>query len=263
MSPPPGILDAYDPERFRTDGHALIDALADQLARWHRREDRVVPWRDPEDARAAWAAAPPGTGVVDDLARIARASTGIANPRCMGHQVAPPLPEAALAELVAAILNNGMAVYEMGPTSTPMELAVVGWMARQLGMGSGAGVLTAGGSLGNLTALLAASQAGAGFDAWTAGDNGGPPLAVLCTAQAHYSVSRAIRMMGWGDGGAAIVEVDERYRMRADAIPAAIASSGSNAPVPVEPALAITAITRRPAASARAIAAGIASGRIR
>jgi L-2,4-diaminobutyrate decarboxylase len=224
---PASLRAAYDPERFRADGHRLVDLLAEHLARAVARDDApVLPWVEPAASLAAWPddfGEDPGDDLIDVLGRATAGSIRLHHPRYLGHQVPPPLPGAALADLVIALLNNGMAVYEMGPTSTPMELAVVGWMARQLGMASGAGVLTSGGSLGNLTALLAARQAGAGFDAWTAGDHGGPPLAVLCTAQAHYSVSRAIRMMGWGDGGAAIVEVDERYRMRPDAIPEAIA----------------------------------------
>ena len=51
-----------------------------------------------------------------------------------------------------------------------IELSVVDWMCRTIGLPAGAGgVLTSGGSLGNLTALLAMRQAKAGFDAWRDG----------------------------------------------------------------------------------------------
>lgn len=228
LPPVPALLrDAYDPERFRADGHRLVDLLADGLAASLRRDGPVLPWVEPRQATAAWddGFADAGDGaLVDTLARAVDGSIRLHHPRYLGHQVPPPLPGAALADLAAALLNNGMAVYEMGPTAVPMELAVVGWMGRALGLPAGAaGVLTSGGSVGNLTALLAARQARAGFDAWADGDRGGPPLAVVCSTQAHYSVARAVRIMGWGDGGAIPVEVDARYRLRAAGLPDALA----------------------------------------
>lgn len=226
MTVPSSIREAYDPERFRSEGHRLIDALADQLASWQRREGAVLPWRDPAAARTAWAAAPPAADLVDDLLQIARASTGIVNPRCMGHQVAPPLPASALAELVSALLNNGMAVYEMGPAAVPIELAVIDWMVRVLGLPAGAGgVLTSGGSLGNLTALLAMRQAQAGFDVWRDGLR--RPLAVLVSADAHYSVARTLSIMGIGEAGAIRVPLDARHRMTGEAVRAAIARAAA------------------------------------
>lgn len=222
---PASIRAAYDPERFRADGHRLIDALADQLARWHAREGIVVPWRDPAEARAEWASESleGQHDLVDDLVRVARASTALAHPRCMAHQVPPPLPGAALAEMVSALINNGMAVAEMGPASVPIELAVIDWMRQKLGMSTEAGgVLTSGGSLGNLTALLAMRQAKAGFDAWSEGAHAGPPLAVIVSRDAHYSVARTLHIMGWGDAGVIPADIGPDHKLTARAVEEAL-----------------------------------------
>jgi L-2,4-diaminobutyrate decarboxylase len=121
------------------------------------------------------------------------------------------------------MLNNGMAVYEMGPTSVPIELAVIDWMCGKLGFGDTAGgVLTSGGSLGNLTALLAMRQAHAGFDVWKTGAHGGPPLAVITSVDAHYSIARTLGIMGWGEGGAIAAAVDDHHRMTAASVAAAL-----------------------------------------
>lgn len=217
-SVPPSIADAFDPERFRREGHEVVDVIADAMARWQRREGQVLPWRAPAEALAAWseppASGPAPTSLVDDMRRVLAASTALENPRCMAHQVAPPLPGAALADLVCSILNNGMAVYEMGPAVVPIELQVIRWMCSQLGYTERAsGVLTSGGSLGNLTALLAMRQAHSGFNVWKQGAHAGPPLAVVVGADAHYSVARTLRIMGWGDSGIIVAPLDARHRM--------------------------------------------------
>lgn len=240
---PEPIRTAYDPERFRADGHRLIDALADQLAAWHAREGLAVPWRPPAEARAHWAEQGLTKGeLVGDLMAVARASTALAHPHVMAHQVPPPLPGAALAELVAAMLNNGMAVAEMGPASVPIELAVVDWMCRTLGLPAGAGgVLTSGGSLGNLTALLAMRQARAGFDVWAKGAHAGSPLAVIVSSDAHYSVSRTLRIMGWGDGGAIAAQVDAQHRLTSAAVERALSEAGERRVIGIVAAAGSTA----------------------
>lgn len=229
-SVPDVIVRAYDPERFRADGHAVVDALADHLAACIPGDDRpVIPWVAPADSLAQWPADfpdEPGETLPGVLGRTAAGSIRLHHPRYLGHQVPPPVPGAALADATAALLNNGMAVYEMGGVATPQEFAVVSWMARVLGMPAAAGgLLTSGGSVGNLTALLAARQASAGFDAWSGGAHAGPPLAVLVSSTAHYSIARAVRALGWGDAGAAEVAVDEACRMRAEDLPRAHAAA--------------------------------------
>jgi L-2,4-diaminobutyrate decarboxylase len=225
---PPSIRDAYDPARFRADGHALIDAIGELLASMEQRDDApVLALQDPAAARDAWTArtlAGDRVALVDVLREAAAGSTRLHHPRYLGHQVPPPVPGAAIADLVAAICNNGMAVYEMGPTAVPIELAMVRWMAAKLGLPDGAdGLFTSGGSLGNLTALLAARQARAGWNAWGEGAHAGPPLAVLCSDQVHYSIARALKIMGWGEAGAIAVATDARFRLDPSDLPAALA----------------------------------------
>ncbi len=231
LGPVPDVIArAYDPERFRADGHRVIDALADHLTTCIPGDDLpVLPWVPPAEMHAAWPgdfSDEPAADLADVLAATARGSIRLHHPRYLGHQVPPPVPGAALADAATALLNSGMAVYEMGGAGTPQELAVVAWMARVLGMPPTAGgLLTSGGSVGNLTALLAARQAVAGFDAWSGGAHAGPPLAVLVAGSAHYSIARAVRALGWGDAGAVEVAVDGARRMRADDLPRAHAAA--------------------------------------
>ena len=219
---------AFDPEAFRTDGHRVVDLLADYLARaLHGEGVPVLPRLDPEEALAAFPGAFPergGDGRLEPLfERVIAASTHLHHRRFVGHQVTAPLPAAALADLVGAFLNNGMAVYEMGPAATAMERRVLRFLADALGLPAAAdGILTSGGSLGNLTALLAARQARAGFDVWRQGGAAGPPLAILAPAQTHYCIRRAAAILGLGEEGVFEVAVDERFRLLPADLPRAL-----------------------------------------
>jgi L-2,4-diaminobutyrate decarboxylase len=217
------VGDTSEAEHFRTQGHAVIDLAADYLAAAFQGTLPVLPWREPDQAVDAYATSfSDEQPLVPLLHRVLTESVHVHHPRCVGHQVAAVLPDAALTELLNALLANGMAVYEMGPTSVPMERAVVRWMCSQLGFDANSdGILTGGGSTGNLTALLAARQDRAGFDVWKDGAHGGPPLTVLASDQAHYSVRRTVQIMGWGHLGVATVPTDSAYRMD----PAALATT--------------------------------------
>lgn len=222
---------AYDAEHFRRQGHQLVDQLADYLASATRGEASVpvLPWATPDESTARFPAdfSEEPTGELSALmARVLQGSHHLHHPRYMGHQVSAPLPLAAMCDFVSSLLNNGMAVYEMGPVSTAMEHNVLRWMAGQLGLPEGSnGVLTSGGSAGNLTALLAARQAKAGYDAWGGGASAGPPLTVLVAQTAHYCLTRSVKMMGWGAEGVTPVPVDAHFRLRPDALEDALAAA--------------------------------------
>jgi L-2,4-diaminobutyrate decarboxylase len=215
---PRGHLDAaFAADRFRVLGHRVVDLLADHLARAHDRDASmpVLPSTAPHAMMERWPSRfdeEGGADLLELLGRVVAESNHLHHPRYVGHQVTAPLPDAALCDLVAALLNNSMAVYEMGPASTAMERSVIAWMARALGYPADAeGVLTSGGSIGNLTALIAARRAKG--DAMAS-----ERLAVLTGAQTHYSVRRAVEVMGFGAEGVVVVPVDERFRLRVDAL---------------------------------------------
>lgn len=209
------IEDAYDPETFREYGHELVDQLADYLEACLSGDGmKVLPWRSPEENLAHWQTdfnEPSETTLNEFFASVIEHSTHLHHPKNMGHQVVPPVPMTALTELVSALLNNSMAIYEVGPTSSAVEKIVTGWTAGMLGMGEKAGgVLTSGGSIGNLTGLLAARQNKANYDIWEEGTKPDHRLAVMVAAESHYSVTRAVKIMGWGEKGIIKIPVNGR-----------------------------------------------------
>jgi L-2,4-diaminobutyrate decarboxylase len=131
---------------------------------------------------------------------------------------------------------------------------VLRWLCGRAGFGPDSdGVLTHGGSVGNLTALLAARQASAPNDVWTEGYRSPGELRIVVSDQAHYSVARSAQILGLGAGGVITVETDARFRMRPEALAAAldrardegrvvvavVASAGSTATGAIDPLGAI------------------------
>ena len=168
----PDLEAAYSPERFRQQGHAVIDMLADCLEKSLSDEDQPVVEMTAPDAAYQEIEALFNhcreSGIQDPVEifkHIYRRTIRLHNPRYMGHQISPPLPAAALASLMSDLMNNGMGVYEMGIGGTVMERFVIKSMARKFGFGDSAdGYLSSGGTLGNLTALVAARRAIASQD---------------------------------------------------------------------------------------------------
>jgi L-2,4-diaminobutyrate decarboxylase len=145
------------------------------------------------------------------LSRMLARSVRLHHPAQVAHQVGAPDVPAAVADLVQGAINQPMSIYEMGPAAHAAERVVVEWMVEKLGWPeAGGGVLTHGGSLANLTVLLAA-RAVAAPDAWTDGVDGS--LAVLAPPSAHYSVKRSVAMLGLGERAVVDLEVDEEERI--------------------------------------------------
>ena len=225
MTPKISIADIFDAENFRTSGHALIDLLADHLQRQLVGVGPVINWKHPGLEDQHWQQPLPQQAILDtdDLIKklqsdILPNNLAIHHPRNMGHQVATPLPMAALCDLVAALTNQAMAVYETGPSATMIERQVIRWLSELIGWKPTDnnhinGILTSGGAQANLTALLAARQHSAKSNVWKNGIADHKPLKILVSEHSHYSISRAAGIMGLGTDAVIKIPTDIEGRM--------------------------------------------------
>ncbi|MCP4687550.1 MAG: aminotransferase class I/II-fold pyridoxal phosphate-dependent enzyme, partial [Desulfobacterales bacterium] len=168
----------------------------------------------------------------DELAKFMEkylsSTTRLHHPGYMAHQVAAPHYAGALGSLVDGFTNNPMAIYEMGPGAASIEYFIVNWLLEKVGWRPsplktrgddhddpgeglkgkfGGGVLTNGGSLANLTAMIAARNKVAP-EVWEEGNPG--CLGILAPAQCHYSIERAAGIVGLGRKAIYQLEVDEK-----------------------------------------------------
>jgi L-2,4-diaminobutyrate decarboxylase len=215
------LQQAFSPDIFRQNAHTLVDLLADYLeSAQNQTLESVIPYQEPDESLAFWQADyEQGAGNIDDFfKKTIEKSTHLHHPRYMGHQVTPPLPITAIASMLSGLLNNGMAVYEMGLVSNPLERILSELLAKKIGFDNNAsGILTSGGTLANLTALLAARAAKT--DVWEEGNSGRHPtekLAVMVSEEAHYCIDRAARIMGMGSEGIIKIPTNEKRQIRTD-----------------------------------------------
>lgn len=213
------IQRAFDAENFRRQGKAIIDLLADALAADQQGQvPQANPWKTPDERLAFWEEQfqQGSSDIAAITAQIVEQSTRLHNNKYAGHQVGVVTPESALLGLISNYLNNGMAVYEVGQAATVIEKVVIQQLLPYFGYDERAdGILTSGGTLGNLTALLTARSVKAGKDIWQYGQRG-QRLALMVSEEAHYCVDRAVKIMGWGAEGIIKVPTDEQFRMQMD-----------------------------------------------
>lgn len=239
-----------EPLELARSGERLLERMVDYLETLEGRP--VSSPRSPAELAEKFGDPLPRSGrpadeVWDDVwDRIVPDAIHLAHPMYMGHQVAPPLPHAALADALASLLNQSLAVTEMSPTGTPVEQQVIRWMKELAGYPDDAdGTLVSGGSVANLTALLAAREAtfpGAWDDGAPAGSaigsrDGGdaprqPHAAVFAAESAHYSVERTLGVLGLG--ARALVPVPERrFRMDVAALAESVRAARGEGRVPM------------------------------
>ena len=210
------LREVYNPDNFKKAGYELIDLITDYLVDVEKGNIPVNNFEEPETQLAFWKNYELGNESPATLFKeIIDRSIHVHNPKYMGHQISPTAPISVLASMVSALLNNGMAIYEMGSAATSIEKVLIERFVQIIGWGdNGDGFLTSGGTIGNLTALLAARQAISSTDVWENGltEN----LGVMVSSEAHYSVDRAIRIMGLGNKGIIKIPVSESFTMRTE-----------------------------------------------
>jgi glutamate/tyrosine decarboxylase-like PLP-dependent enzyme len=126
---------------------------------------------------------------------------------------------AALGDYIASVTNRFVGLAYCSPGAARIEPMLVRWMADFIGYPETAGGdFTSGGSLANLSAVVAARSA----HQLKAADF--PRAVAYLTDQTHHSVAKGLRIAGLEECVVRRVPLDQHYRMRADALEAAISS---------------------------------------
>ncbi|MDH2428348.1 aminotransferase class V-fold PLP-dependent enzyme [Sphaerisporangium sp. TRM90804] len=143
-------------------------------------------------------------------------------PRFFGYVTGGTLPVAIAADWLVAAWDQTASLYNLAPAISVAEHVAAEWIVDLFGLPEGTSVgFPTGCTMAHLTALAAARHhllAKAGWDVERYGLPGAPEVTIVGGAQRHMTIDLALRYLGFGSGRVLVVPVDERGRMRPDAL---------------------------------------------
>ncbi len=219
-------------EAFREHGYAMIDWIATYMQAVETYP--VMSSVKPGDVRANLPAQPPQHGEpfeqmlrdVDEI--IMPGITHWQSPNFFGFFPANVSGPSILGDLLASGLGVQGMLWATSPACTELETHVLDWLVDMLDLPerfksttAGGGVIQDTASSSTLCALLAARERATSFDVNEHGAD--RKLIAYCSNQAHSSVEKAVKIAGLGRANLRLIEVDESFAMRPQALADAIA----------------------------------------
>lgn len=220
-----------DAEEFRRHGHAAVDWVVEYMK--HVEQYPVLARVAPGDIRARLPARAPQQG--ESFERMLADVTDIILPG-ITHWQSPGFfaffpgnssPPAILGEILSAGLGVQGMLWATSPACTELETHVMDWLVDMLALparfkssSSGGGVIQHSASDATLCALLAARERCTGGATNRAGGNG--RLVAYTSKHAHSSLEKDCRIAGIGSDNLRLVDVDEKFALRPDALAAQI-----------------------------------------
>src|SRR4029079_7361475 len=141
------------------------------------------------------------------------------NPRALPYFTPPALPIAIAGETLAQWTNQGVDIWACSPAASLVEEEVVRWLCDLVGYDAGSfGVLTSGGVMANVMAMTVAR------DVHLASIIGLEPgrkprggalegVRVYASDQTHFSIRRALDVLGFPPETMHVVPSDEGFRL--------------------------------------------------
>lgn len=125
------------------------------------------------------------------------------------------LPHAAVADLFADLTNRYVGLWMPAPALVQLEIDVLRWFCSLIGYPEGSGgLLTTGGSLANLAAVVAARRRHLPEDFLDG--------VIYTSAQAHHSVAKAAYVAGFSERNLRVIPTDAAFRLDPGALVAAV-----------------------------------------
>jgi aromatic-L-amino-acid decarboxylase len=195
------------------------------IAQAWRSFDRYRPEEPPLDERVRdlLRAALPEDGVsvheaLNEAGRILDGSIAQPRPRYFAFIGSSGLEIGVIGDAIAAAYDINLAVDARA--ATEIEQQAVRWAGEFIGFPAMSGAFTSGGTVSNATALAAAREHALPLS--RVRGLTGRRVAVYCSEEVHYSITRAVELLGIGSENLRALPIDDRRRLRPDAVAEAI-----------------------------------------
>jgi glutamate/tyrosine decarboxylase-like PLP-dependent enzyme len=208
-------------EEMRRVGYRVIDLLVEHFA--EMRDHPVGAKRKPEELLPLFAGAPPehSTDPHELLARLERDvfpnNLHVDHPRFFAFVPGPGNFVSTMGDALASGFNVFNGTWLGGSAGAAVEMTVIDWFRTFCGFPeTGGGLFVSGGSAANLTALHAARTTKLGNEIANA--------VIYFSDQTHYSVERALRVLGFSPTQFRRLTSNERFQLPLDSLRDAIRS---------------------------------------
>ena len=218
-------------DQLRRDGQAALDWIAEYLER--AQELPVLAQVKPGDILARLPQHAPRVGqpfakLLQELDRnILPGITHWQSPNFFAYFPGNSSPGSVAGEMLSAGLGVQGMMWVTSPACTELEIRVLDWLVEMLGLpeqfrstSAGGGVIQDSASSANLCAVLAGRERATQFASNEDGCD--QRLTAYTSMQAHSSIEKAIKIAGIGRKNLRLIEVDQNFAMRPDALARAI-----------------------------------------
>jgi glutamate/tyrosine decarboxylase-like PLP-dependent enzyme len=173
--------------------------------------------------------------VIDDLvADVDGGLIGSAGGRFFAWVIGGSLPASLAADWLTSTWDQNAGIYACSPAAGVIEEVCGAYLKSLLALPPNASfAFVTGTQMAHVTALTAARHAlleRRGWDVEQRGLMGAPAIRVLCGAERHGTVDRAVRLLGIGSDSIVPLALDDANRMRVDALQAALDDADPESP---------------------------------
>jgi aromatic-L-amino-acid/L-tryptophan decarboxylase len=155
----------------------------------------------------------------------------VQNGRFFGYVLGSGEPIAALADLLASLLNQNVTAWRSSPAAVIIERTVVGWLAEAIGCPKFQGSLTGGGSAANLMGLAMAREAK--LPANEKGLTSLPVPVVYASEEVHMSIPKSVALLGMGRDNLRLIPTDEKFHLIPEKLDQALTQDRAAGKLPV------------------------------